>query len=118
MFGQVAVELPKALTVGKNATTGIHVYLGSSGGSAVYAGITNNIIRRQAEHAAKFVVKAITSQTLTRGEARAIEQAIIHNNPSYRNAINSISPTHGYYDRAVSWGEQWLTQNGYGSLVR
>lgn len=73
--------------------------------------------RRQAEHAARFVIKAINTQGLTRGEARAIEQAIIKNNPGFQNKINSVSPKHEYYDQAVAWGEQWLRQNGYGALV-
>lgn len=34
-------------------------------------------------------------------------------NPRFENKINSISPTHAYYDDAVSWGNSWLRQNGY-----
>ena len=42
-----------------------------------------------------------------------IEQAIIANNPAFRNVINSISPSHSYYNQAVAWGEQWFRANGY-----
>ncbi|EBX8630666.1 hypothetical protein DTU03_24775 [Salmonella enterica subsp. enterica serovar Kintambo] len=54
----------------------------------------------------------ITNAPLNRGHARSIEQAIIHNNPHFDNEINSISPTRDLYNDAVSWGENWLTQNG------
>jgi len=99
---KAAVSLPTALTVGRNAQTGIQTYLGWAGNSAVYTGITNNIIRRQLEHGAAFRIQAIAGG-LTRGQARAIEQAIIVHNPAFRNVINSISPSHTYYN-AVAWG--------------
>ena len=50
---------------------------------------------------------------LERGQARAIEQAIIERNPQFENLINSISPTHHYYDEAVAWGETWLALNDF-----
>lgn len=45
------------------------------------------------------------SAPVTRGQARAIEQALIVRNPGFNNKINSISPTHSYYDDAASWGD-------------
>ena len=55
----------------------------------------------------------MTSANLTRGEARAIEQAVIVRNPGFQNVRNSISPAHSYYHEAVGWGEQWLRARGY-----
>lgn len=51
---------------------------------------------------------------LTRGEARAIEQALIVRNPGYDNLINSIGTQHSWYQQAVDWGETWLRGNGFG----
>lgn len=101
--------LPFALRGGK-ATT--HVYFGVRNGERVYVGITNNIARRQAEHGGRFVLKQITESPVTRGEARAIEQAIINRNPGFENVRNSISPNHSWYGEAVEWGEAWLKANG------
>jgi len=49
---------------------------------------------------------------VTRGEARAIEQALIESNPGFQNIRNSISPTHPWYSNAVEWGKNWLRTNG------
>ena len=75
--------------------------------------ITNNLGRRQAQHGSKYVLDPITTSAVTRGEARAIEQALIVRNPGFNNKINSISPNHSYYQDAVDWGEAWLVRNGY-----
>jgi hypothetical protein len=103
---------PKALAGGPANT---HVYLGIRNGKPVYAGITTNIDRRSSQHGARFdQLQQVTTAPLTRGQARAIEQALIERNgASFENKINSISPTHSYYDDAVSWGEAWLSQNGF-----
>lgn len=56
----------------------------------------------------------MTTEPLTRGQARSVEQAlIVRNGAGFENKINSISPKHSYYDDAVNWGEAWLKQNGY-----
>ncbi|MFT3874093.1 MAG: hypothetical protein QM714_15860 [Nocardioides sp.] len=102
--------LPKALSGGAADT---YVYLGANNGKNVYVGITNNLARRQGEHGARFALDPITSAPVTRGQARAIEQALIVRNPGFQNVRNSISPNHAYYDDAVSWGESWLKQNGF-----
>ena len=66
------------------------------------------------QHGARFdQLEQITDVPVTRGQARAIEQALIARNPGCENKINSISPSHSYYDDAVKWGEAWLRQNGY-----
>jgi RHS repeat-associated protein len=89
-----APELPAALRGGE---ANAHVYLGVRDGEAVYAGITNNPVRRAAEHGARFDVQPITPSPLTRGEARAVEQALIERNLGFENIRNSISPSHSYY---------------------
>lgn len=107
--GDVARALPSALRGGE-ATT--HVYFGVRNGERVYVGITNDIARRQGEHGGRFVLKQITESPVTRGEARAIEQALINRNPGFENIRNSISPKHSWYGEAVDWGEAWLKANG------
>ena len=101
---------PKALSGGPANT---HVYFGMVNGKPAYAGITNNLGRRQAQHGSKYVLDPITTSAVTRGEGRAIEQALIVENPGFTNKINNISPKHAYYDDAVSWGQAWLRENGY-----
>ena len=77
----------------------------------MYVGITNDLKRRQMEHGTRFRLEPITKTPLIRGEARAVEQALIKNNPGFQNIRNSISPTHTWYNQAVEWGEQWLRNN-------
>jgi RHS repeat-associated protein len=102
--------LPKALSGGADDT---YVYIGARNGKPVYSGITNNLQRRSAQHGDRFdELQKVTSGPVTRGEARAIEQALIVRNPGFENKINSISPKHSYYGDAVKWGESWLRQNG------
>ena len=88
------------------------VYLGIRDGQPVYAGITNDIARRQGEHGSRFTLSEITTEPLTRRQARAIEQALIEANPQFENKINSISPTRDWYNDAISWGNAWLKANG------
>jgi RHS repeat-associated protein len=102
-------SLPKALSGGP---ANVHVYYGVRDGQNVYVGITNNIGRRTTQHADRFVPRPITTDPLTRGQARAVEEALTLRNPGFENKIHSISPTHSYYDDAVSWGQAWLRQNG------
>lgn len=76
-------------------------------------GITNNISRRATEHGYSFTeLRAITDNPLTRGQARAVEQVLIENNPQFSNKINSISPLNSWYDQAVEWGKAWLKERG------
>jgi hypothetical protein len=114
---QVAAQLPRALTLGRNAETGIDVYLGMRNGQAVYCGITCDIVARSAQHERDLrgfdLLSQITRQSVTRGEARAIEQALISRNPGFENLRNSISPGHPWFDDAVQWGESWLNKNGF-----
>ncbi|MGD7708309.1 hypothetical protein [Microlunatus sp. Y2014] len=103
---------PKALSGGPANT---HVYLGVRNGKPVYGGITTNIGRRSSQHGDRFdQLRQVTTEPLTRGQARSVEQAlIVRNGAGFENKINSISPKHSYYGDAVNWGEAWLKQNGY-----
>ena len=106
--GKPPVSLPQALSGG---TVDTYVYYGKKGGKPVYIGITNDLKSRQMEHGTRFRLEPITKTPLIRGEARAIEQVLIKNNPGSENIRNSISPTHTWYNQAVEWGEQWLRNN-------
>jgi hypothetical protein len=90
------------------------VYLGFKGGKDVYVGITRQAINiRQAQHgAARFQLRQVTSYSLTRNQARAVEQALILRNPQYRNIINSISSKRPIYKGAVKWGDDFLDSMG------
>ncbi len=103
------VPLPDELADG---VSDVHVYLGMIEGKPVYTGITNNLVRRQAQHGDRFRLEPLTTDPVTRGQARAIEQALIEQNPHFQNVINSISPRHAYYEGAVDWGDAWLRANG------
>lgn len=89
-----------------------HVYLGMYDGEAIYVGITKNLQARQWQHGDKYLLEPITNEPVSRRQARAIEQVLIERNPSYNNAINSISPKRDWYDSAIQWGENWLNENG------
>jgi hypothetical protein len=109
--GPAAKVFPKAL-VGGPARTFVYIGVDSSGKS-VYAGISVNVAKRQAQHGARFTIDPIPGGPFTRGEARAIEQALINRaggpkSPGFLNKINSISPKKYYFDDAVEWGEAWL----------
>lgn len=104
--------LPDALSVGYNARPGVDVYLGIRAGEPVYVGITNDLARRFAEHSSFEDLRQVTLGQVTCGQARAIEQALIIRHPGFENKINSISPTHSWYQQAVNWGEQWLRDMG------
>jgi hypothetical protein len=66
----------------------------------------------RSEHGTRFEITELSKVLLTRGEARAIELALIDSNPHFVNEINSISKKHEYYDDAVAWGNAWLAANG------
>ena len=90
------------------------MYLGIENGEAAYCGITCNLAQRAAQHGARFeALQQVTTSSVTRGEARAIEQALIERNPEFQNIRNSISPSHPWYENAVNWGESWLKSNGH-----
>ena len=102
--------LPSAL---KKGPKNVHVYRGlDENGNAVYAGITNNLERRASQHGDRFsALDPVTTSPVTRGEARAIEQAMILRDRG-QNRINAISPDRPFYDDAVEYGEAWLRNNG------
>jgi hypothetical protein len=107
-----ACKLPDELAEGANAQTGVSVYLGENGGQNVNVGITNDIARRGAQHGERFRLSPIADD-LTRGQARAVEQALIERNPGFQNVRNSIGPRHKWQGQAVDWGNEWLRANGY-----
>ena len=55
----------------------------------------------------------MTTEPLTRRQARAIEQVMIERNPQFSNKINSISAKKEWYADARAWGEIWLRQYHY-----
>jgi RHS repeat-associated protein len=91
----------------------VSVYKGfNSAGDDVYAGITNSVVRRQREWGDAFEIVE-QSGGLTRNQAKAIEQVLLEQNPSYLNKINSISPTRNpNYQPAVDWAKEYMRRHG------
>ena len=89
-----------------------YVYLGFQNQVPVFAGITND--PPEAARDPRFGgLREITVQPVTLGQARAIAQALLEFQPQFINDVNEIDPGLPYYDRAVAWGNDWLTINGY-----
>ena len=106
----------------KSSFAKTHVYLGQQRNKPYsYVGITNNLKARERSHQRSWrklsSLRPITANPLTRRQARSVEQAIIIHNPHFTNKINSISPRRRLYNGHVRWGERWLDDNGYGSLI-
>lgn len=107
---------PTTAMAGRNAERGVHVYRGVRDGKTVYHGITNNLVARQRAHRARFAIRPLTTKSVTRGQARAIEEVRIADNlgdPAFDNIRHSISPNHSWYSDAVAWGREWLQRNGF-----
>lgn len=89
-------------------------------GDVQYVGITNSFARRQAQHAARFVIQRVPGlQNLTRAEAPAVEQVLIEkfglakNGGTLLNQINSIASTNPIYANSLKVGAQILKNVGY-----
>ena len=103
-------SVPNSLLQGDPNT---RVYLGIIDGEPDYVGIAYDVERRQSQHGDRFdYLREITTEPLTRRQARAIEQAMIKNHPEYSNKINSISTKRDWYNDAVTWGKAWLREHG------
>ncbi len=103
-------SVPNSLLQGNPNT---RVYLGIIDGEPDYVGIAYDVERRQSQHGDRFdYLREITTEPLTRRQARAIEQAMIKNHPEYSNKINSISTKRDWYNDAVTWGKAWLREHG------
>jgi len=107
--------VPDSLLKGKSNT---YTYLGIRDENPVYTGITNNPVKRAAQHGDRFELDIISNNPLTRRQARAIEQVIIEKNPQFENLINSIGKYRNWYSEAVGWGEKWLIDNGFEWLLK
>jgi hypothetical protein len=95
---------------------GVSVYTIVKNGNVVYAGITNDPIRRGIEHGEQLTVVV---GGLTRQQARGAEQVLIENFGLAKNGgrllnkINSISPSNPIYNGAKEFGLQLLQSIGY-----
>jgi RHS repeat-associated protein len=104
-------NLPSAL---RGGSANVDVYVGVSGGKPAYVGITSNLSRRAAQHGSRFdLLEQVTTSPVTRGQARAIEEALYLRNPGFQNIRHPISPSHPWYQQAVDWGDAWLRANGF-----
>jgi RHS repeat-associated protein len=108
VLSDMPLEAQRFLSSGRET----QVYLGARNGETVYCGISCNVAARQIQHGTRFDIQSI-SPMMPRGQARAIEQAMIVRNPQFENIRNSISPSHAYYNDVVRWGENWLQENGH-----
>ena len=94
----------------------------SSTGDVIYVGITNGFERRAAEHLSSKgiqIEKVRGLQSLSREDARAVEQTLIEfyglnkNGGTLLNKINSISTRNKKYSAALRRGRELLRQAGY-----
>jgi len=99
--GDKADDFLKWLTKGPED---VSVYKGfDSTGKEVYTGITNDISRRQSQHGDRFNKLNPVTDSLTRNQARSVEQNLIEKGTNYQNKINSMSKKNQFYDRAKNW---------------
>jgi RHS repeat-associated protein len=105
--GGGAPDLPQALGAGRNADPGVSVFQRADG----QYGTSVDPASRAAD-LGQDVTTVPGTENLTRGEARAVQQALIERQGGGYSGNNAISPNHDYYGDSVSWGENWLQQNG------
>ncbi|WP_273228340.1 hypothetical protein, partial [Geosporobacter ferrireducens] len=89
------------------------VYHGIKNGEEVYTGITKQELAKrlyQHNYSGKNLDDLVEQISgLTRNQARAVEQYLIENSTANAlNKINSISPSHKYYDEAMRWAEEFI----------
>jgi RHS repeat-associated protein len=109
----------------RNSKTGVAVYQYAESGVVKYVGITNDLIRRQAEHLAdpakRFEISRIPGlSNLTSAQARAVEQVLINrfgfqtDGGTLVNKVNSIAPARqAVTEWAIREGQHLLEQVGY-----
>lgn len=101
---------------GGKAEEAVHVYQIVKDGKVAYVGITNNLIRREAEHGSTLTKVATLGSRL---DARGVEQALIEhhglekNGGTLANKINSISPKNPGFSDYVRMGFDVLRSVGY-----
>ncbi len=79
-----------------------------------YVGITNNMVRRQAEHGTALTELA---SGLTRHQARALENEIIRRNQKVlANEIGSVAENHRFVSFVRQWAENELSRLGLTSI--
>ncbi|MCK4260914.1 MAG: hypothetical protein KAX49_18195, partial [Halanaerobiales bacterium] len=89
------------------------VYYGIKNGEEVYTGITRQELAKrlyQHNYSGKNLDDLVEQVSgLTRSQARSIEQYLIENGTANAlNRINSISPSHRYYDEAMQWAKEFI----------
>ncbi|MDO9417159.1 hypothetical protein [Pararhizobium sp.] len=100
------------------------VYICVVDGVTRYVGITDDVMRRGAEHMSKTRIEIETIpglSNLSRADARAVEQMLIHyyglekNNGTLLNKINSISPARDptAYEQSLIRGKELLDSVDY-----
>ncbi|MBS3120746.1 hypothetical protein J4420_03445 [Candidatus Woesearchaeota archaeon] len=111
-FTQVSNLSQSAQEFLRKGPANVNVYSGIKDEIRSYVGITNDLVRRLVEHKPRFDELRPISVDLTRGQARAVEQAVINSIPKLQNKINSISSGKVYYQEAVKWGSNFLQSIG------
>ena len=102
-------DLDKLSSVG---TGNNYVYKTVVDGEVTYVGISNNVIRRAAQHGTTRNITAVL-RGLSRYDARAIEQYLIEcyrGTGNLTNIINSISPQNSCYGAALLRGYSLVTK--------
>ena len=105
-----ALELPAALDGGISDT---YVYLGyNDANQAVFVGITRDLDSAFLD--GRFNgIREMTVIAVTRGQALAIQEAVLEEQPEFINELHAISPFEAHYTASVAWGRAWLVLNGW-----
>jgi len=90
-----------------------YVYLGyNEANEAIFVGITRDLDSALLDQ--RFVgIREVSVTPLTRGQALAVQQAVLEVEPGLINELNAISPFVAHFDDSVSWGRAWLQLNGW-----
>jgi RHS repeat-associated protein len=116
------LDIAELATIRTVATVGDNIVYRSVtiDGVVNYVGITNNLVRRAAQHLAKKGIRITPlMRGLSRADARAVEQALIEihklgkNGGTLLNKINSIAATNPRYAKALKRGYELLRSIGY-----
>lgn len=115
--GQSAATVKPAVA---QQPTSVYVSVNGATGQVQYAGITNDLARRTAEHLRQsgFRIDALV-KGLSRSDARAVEQALIEihglgkNGGTLLNQINSVAKTNPTYAQQLQRGYDLLKTLGY-----
>ncbi len=103
-------KMPRDIEAGP-ADSFVYIGMDTKSSEAVYVGITNDLKRRRREHGGKYRLVPVAGP-IPRQAARVLEQALIAGRglTSLDNKRNEISPSHDWYEGAMDWALDYMSQ--------